>query len=128
MAIMLLSHLPAKYYGFYLSLITNVHLNVLTWEELVPMVVDQEEQFQQQVKDGPPEALTGGHQGGPYKGKGRFQQQNPEGKEGSHHPEDQGGARCLEGRKVLQWLWGHYWQQCPRRGESSTTSSSNAVQ
>ena len=45
MAITLLSHLPAKYSNFYSSLITSGRLNEVTWEELVPMVLDQEERF-----------------------------------------------------------------------------------
>ena len=61
MAITLLSQLPAKYSNFYSSLITSGRLNEVTWEELVPMVLDQEERFQQHVKTTYPEALAGGH-------------------------------------------------------------------
>ena len=60
MAITLLSHLPAKYSNFYSSLITSGRLNEVTWEELVPMVLDQEERFQQQGKASTSEALVGG--------------------------------------------------------------------
>ena len=54
MAITLLSHMPTKYSNFYLSLITSGRLNKVTWEELVLMLLDQEEHFQQHVKDGSP--------------------------------------------------------------------------
>jgi len=43
MAITLLSHLPQKYGGFYSSLITLGRVTNLTWEDFVPMVLDQED-------------------------------------------------------------------------------------
>ena len=45
MAILLLMKLPAKYSAFYSSLITSGRMTALTWEELVPMVLDQEDRF-----------------------------------------------------------------------------------
>ena len=47
MAITLLSQviLDSHFFAFYSSLITSGHLNTITWEELVPMILDQEEQF-----------------------------------------------------------------------------------
>lgn len=46
MAIVLLCHLPPRYGAFYSSLITSGRVTDLTWEELVPMVLDQEDRFQ----------------------------------------------------------------------------------
>ena len=45
MAILILSKLLARYSAFYSSLITSGTMTVLTWEELVPMVLDQEDRF-----------------------------------------------------------------------------------
>ena len=45
MAIILLCQLPEKYGRFYSSLITSGRMTDLTWEELVPMVLDQEDRF-----------------------------------------------------------------------------------
>ena len=45
LAILLLSKLPARYSAFYSSLITSRRMTELTWEELVPMVLDQEDWF-----------------------------------------------------------------------------------
>ena len=45
LAILLLSKLPARYSAFYSSLITSGRMTELTWEELVPMVLDQEDWF-----------------------------------------------------------------------------------
>ena len=45
MAILLLTKLLAKYSAFYSSLITLGRMTALTWEELVPMVLDQEDRF-----------------------------------------------------------------------------------
>ena len=45
LAILLLSKLPARYSTFYSSLITSGRMMELTWEELVPMVLDQEDWF-----------------------------------------------------------------------------------
>ena len=42
MAIVLLSKLPSRYGAFYSSLITSGRMTDVTWEELVPMVLDQE--------------------------------------------------------------------------------------
>ena len=133
MAITLLSHLPAKYSNFYSSLITSGRLNEVTWEELVPMLLDQEERFQQQVKDGSPEALAGCQHNGPYKGKGKSQQQNSEGKEGNQPSRPQKTKEERDALKAQRYCngcgeKGHYWRQCPKRGESSTTPSSHTVQ
>ncbi|MCO5560599.1 hypothetical protein L7F22_014215 [Adiantum nelumboides] len=43
MAITLLSQLPASYSMFYTSLITSGRLTIITWDELVPQVLDQED-------------------------------------------------------------------------------------
>ena len=40
MAILLLSKLPSRYGAFYSSLITSGCMTDVTWEELVPMVLD----------------------------------------------------------------------------------------
>ena len=40
MAILLLEKLPSRYSAFYSSLITSRRMMELTWEELVPMVLD----------------------------------------------------------------------------------------
>ena len=45
MAILLLTKLSAKYSAFYSSLITSRRMMELTWEELFPMVLDQEDWF-----------------------------------------------------------------------------------
>ena len=45
MAILLLSKLPARHSAFYSSLITSGRMKKLTWEELVPMVLDWEDWF-----------------------------------------------------------------------------------
>ena len=45
LAILLLSKLPIRYSAFYSSLITLGRMTELTWEELVPMVLDQEDRF-----------------------------------------------------------------------------------
>ena len=45
LAILLLSKLPARYSAFYSSLITSRRMTELTWEELVPMVLDHEDRF-----------------------------------------------------------------------------------
>ena len=45
MAILLLSKLTNKYGAFYSSLITSGRMTELLWEELVPMVLDQEDRF-----------------------------------------------------------------------------------
>ena len=45
MAITLLSHLTPEYSSFYSSLITSGRLNEILWEDLVPMVLDQEDHF-----------------------------------------------------------------------------------
>ena len=45
MAIMLLLKLPTRYSAFYSSLITSGRMTELTWEELVPMVLDREDWF-----------------------------------------------------------------------------------
>ena len=71
MAITLLSHLPAKYSNFYSSLITSGRLNEVTWEELVPMLLDQDERFHQQEKARSPEALADCQHNGPFKGIGK---------------------------------------------------------
>ena len=71
MAITLLSHLPAKYSNFYSSLITSGRLNEILWEELVPMVLDQEDRFQQHWKSRTSKALTG-HLNHQSKGKGKL--------------------------------------------------------
>ena len=47
LAILLLSKLPARYSAFYSSLITSRRMTKLTWEELVPMVLDQEDRFKE---------------------------------------------------------------------------------
>ena len=107
MAITLLSHLPVKYSNFYSSLITSGHLNEVTWEELVPMLLDQEEHFQQQVKDGSPKALAGG----PYKGKGKSQQQNSEGREGNQQSRSQ---KTKEERDAL--MAQRYCNDCGAKG------------
>ena len=68
MAITLLSHLTPEYSSFYSSLITSGRLNEILWEELVPMVLDQEDRFlQQRGTSGTSEALTGNQS----KGKGK---------------------------------------------------------
>ncbi|MCO5592505.1 hypothetical protein L7F22_046508 [Adiantum nelumboides] len=43
MAITLLSQLPTSYSMFYTSLITSERLTIITWDELVPQVLDQED-------------------------------------------------------------------------------------
>ena len=45
MAILLLRKLPARYSDFYSCLITSGRMMELTWEELVPMVLDLEDRF-----------------------------------------------------------------------------------
>ena len=45
MAILLLSQLPQRYGAFYSSLITFGRMIDVTWEELVPMVFNQEDPF-----------------------------------------------------------------------------------
>ena len=131
MAITLLSHLSAKYSNFYSSLITSGRLNEVTWEELVPMLLYQEERFQQQVKDGSPEALAGCQHNSPYKGKGKPQQQNSEGKEGNKQSRPQKTKEDRDALKAQRYYCGekdHYWRQCPKRGESSTTPSHTVQQ
>ena len=61
MAITLLSDVitDSKYSAFYSSLITSGHLSTITWEELVPMMMDQEEQFVKS-SDGPSDKDTKG--------------------------------------------------------------------
>ena len=56
--------------------------------------------------------------GGPYKGKGRSQQKTKEERDALKAQRYCNGC----GEK------GHYWRQCPKRGESSTTPSSHTVQ
>lgn len=50
MAILLLSKLPPKFSAFYSSLITSGRVTELTWDELVPMVLDQEDRFKSTSK------------------------------------------------------------------------------
>ena len=66
MAITLLSQLPPRFSAFYSALIASGRTETLRWEELVPMVLDQEEQFKGQHAS-KMEALIG--QASPKKGK-----------------------------------------------------------
>ena len=43
MAVTLLSQLPESYSVFYTSLITSGRMTMITWDELVPQVLDQED-------------------------------------------------------------------------------------
>ena len=58
MAILLLSRLLARYSTFYSSLITSGRMMELTWEELVPMVLDQEDRFKATSSKSDSTALT----------------------------------------------------------------------
>ena len=46
MAVTLLSQLPESYSVFYTSLITSGRMTMITWDELVPQVLDQEDRNQ----------------------------------------------------------------------------------
>ena len=59
MAILLLSQLPSRYGAFYSSLITFGRMTNATWEELVPMVLDQEDRFKVSTPKADFAALTG---------------------------------------------------------------------
>lgn len=117
MAITLLSHLPAKFSNFYSSLITSGRLNEILWEELVPMVLDQEDRFQQQGKSGTSEALTG------HQGKGKFNQKSSGGDQGDQNqkPKPQKSKEERDAVKAQRHCnncgeLGHYWRQCPSEG------------
>eukprot|EP00250_Pteridium_aquilinum_P030805 c42183_g1_i1 orf=163-363(+) len=59
MAITLLYHLLPKYGAFYSSLMTRCRVIDMTWVELVPMVLGQEECFRSTVSRGGSKALIG---------------------------------------------------------------------
>ena len=59
MVILLLSQLPQRYGAFYSSLITSCRMIDVTWEELVPMVLHQEDQFKVTNSKADSVALTG---------------------------------------------------------------------
>lgn len=116
MAITLLSQLPTEYSNFYSSLITSGRLNEVTWEELVPMVLDQEERFQQQAQSMSPEALAGGRS--PARSEDVGPQQSRPQKTKEEREALKAQRHCNNcGEK------GHYWRQCPKREESSTSSN-----
>ena len=111
MAITLLSHLPAKYSNFYSSLITSGRLNEILWEELVPMVLDQEDRFQQQGKSGTSEALSG-QQNQQSKGKGKSNQKSSGG--GNQRSKPQKSKEERDAVKAQRHCnncgeLGHYW-------------------
>ena len=58
LVILLFSKLPARYSAFYSSLITLGRMTELTWEELVPMVLDQEDWFKATSTKSETTALT----------------------------------------------------------------------
>ena len=79
MAIILLCQLPESYGSFYSSLIASGRMTDLTWEELVPMVLDEEDRFRTPSSGrGGSVGLTGQESQNQKKkkqGKGRAQQQ-----------------------------------------------------
>ncbi|MCO5577293.1 hypothetical protein L7F22_031120 [Adiantum nelumboides] len=70
MAIQLLAQLPSRYSNFYSSLITSRRLNTISWDEIVPMVLDQGERFNAGKKPGS-EALAGSFNNNNKKQKGK---------------------------------------------------------
>ncbi|MCO5560564.1 hypothetical protein L7F22_014179 [Adiantum nelumboides] len=130
MAITLLSHLPKSYSSFYSSLITSGRANTILWEELVPMVIDEEEnQKRYGGSSGKSEAFAGQQSQGAKK----KQQQGRQGPQQQQKQSRQGGKKAsTSGKEKEEWKCyicdktDHIAKDCPEKKKAGSSSIASA--
>ena len=118
MAILLLSKLTSKYGAFYSSLITSGRMTELTWEELVPMVLDQEDRFKATSTKSDTTALTSQAKTKKFKGK-KTEASSSKSPASSTKPSERTCHKC--GEK------GHIRKDCPKVTNKEKSSTDAAA-
>ena len=148
MAITLLSQLPVSYSVFYTSLITSGRMTVITWDELVPQVLDQEDRndsvrsggLQGRAASATTEALAAQSAGArPPRPRPGPRNQNVQ---ASSSPAPRSSARASSSQQRTPEEFdaiqaqrtcnncgqkGHYWRKCPNRRATSGSTSSHVA-
>ena len=142
MAVTLLSQLPESYSVFYTSLITSGRMTMITWDELVPQVLDQEDR-NQNVRSGglqgraaslTTEALAAPSTSArpPRQRDGPRNQQTaltPASPRATPRPRQRTREEldALRAQRTCNGCGerGHYWRQCPHSRNTGAPSSSH---
>ena len=112
MAITLLSHLPNTYSNFYSSLITSGRMTDLTWEELAPMVLDQEDRFKNDS------GSRGGEVGLTGQGSKNQQQKKKQQTKGKQQQSKDDAKPAASKKEVICFdcgVEGHIRRNCPKK-------------